>query len=123
MKLLGIVSAYDLIKELKNVKTVDELMLPAEPFLLDSATAKDAIITIDEAPFGIIPIVDNDHKVVGLVTRGTLLSACPVNGRKRRKIQMNNLNIWEQLVEQIQIRWGEVLSATSLILNSYSFLC
>ena len=30
----GIVSAYDLIKELKNVKTVDELMLPAEPFYL-----------------------------------------------------------------------------------------
>ena len=74
-KLLGIVSAYDLIKELKKVETVDELMLPAEPFLLDSATAKDAIIMIDDAPFGMIPIVDINHKVVGLVTRGSLLSA------------------------------------------------
>ena len=74
-KLLGIVSAYDLIKELTKVKTVDELMLPAEPFLLDSATAKDAIIMIDDAPFGMIPIVDANHKVVGLVTRGSLLSA------------------------------------------------
>ena len=27
---------------------------------------------------------------------------------------MNNLNIWEQLVEQTQLRWGEVLSATSI---------
>ena len=74
-KLLGIVSAYDLIKELDNVKTVDELMHPAEPFLLDSATAIDAIIMIDDAPFGMIPIVDKDHKVIGLVTRGSLLSA------------------------------------------------
>lgn len=27
---------------------------------------------------------------------------------------MNNLNIWQQLVEQTQLRWGEVLSATSV---------
>ena len=27
---------------------------------------------------------------------------------------MNNLNIWQQLVEQTQLRWGEVLSATSI---------
>ena len=74
-KLLGIVSAYDLIKGLDNIKTVEELMLPAEPFLLESATAKDAIIMIDDAPFGMIPIVDTNHKVVGLVTRGSLLSA------------------------------------------------
>lgn len=74
-KLLGIVSAYDLIKKIDDVKTVDELMHPAEPFLLDSATAKDAIIMIDDAPFGMIPIVDKNHKILGLVTRGSLLSA------------------------------------------------
>ncbi|QUW21010.1 ABC transporter permease [Sporosarcina sp. Marseille-Q4063] len=27
---------------------------------------------------------------------------------------MNNLNIWQQLVEQTELRWGEVLSATSV---------
>lgn len=27
---------------------------------------------------------------------------------------MNNMNIWQQLVEQTQLRWGEVLSATSV---------
>lgn len=74
-QLLGIVSAYDLIKKLDDVKTVDEIMVPAEPFLLDSATAKDAIIMIDDAPFGMIPIVDKKHKIIGLVTRGSLLSA------------------------------------------------
>ena len=73
--LLGIVSAYDLIKKLDDIKTVDEIMMPAVPFLLDSATAKDAIIMIDESPFGMIPIVDKQHKIVGLVTRGSLLSA------------------------------------------------
>ena len=27
---------------------------------------------------------------------------------------MNNINIWQQLVEQTQLRWGEVLEATSV---------
>ena len=27
---------------------------------------------------------------------------------------MNDMNIWQQLVEQTQLRWGEVLSATSI---------
>ncbi len=74
-KLLGIVSAYDLIKKLDDIKTIEEIMVSREPFLNDTATAKDAIIMMDEAPFGIIPIVDNYQKILGVVTRGTLLSA------------------------------------------------
>ena len=74
-KLLGILSAYDLLKKLDTIKTVDEIMQPAEPFLLNTATAKDAIVMIDDAPFGMIPIVDKDHRIMGLVTRGSLLSA------------------------------------------------
>ncbi|WP_438314546.1 betaine/proline/choline family ABC transporter ATP-binding protein [Sporosarcina sp. FA9] len=74
-KLLGIVSAYDLIKKLDSIETIEEIMVPAEPYLLDSASAKDAIIMIDDAPFGMIPIVNKDHKIMGLVTRGSLLSA------------------------------------------------
>ena len=50
-------------------------MQPIGHFLLDSASAKDAIIMMDETPFGMIPIVDEANKVVGLVTRGSLLSA------------------------------------------------
>jgi len=74
-KLLGIVSAYDLINRLDAIKTINEVMEPADPFLLDTATARDAIIMIDESPFGMIPVVDKDHKIVGLVNRGSLLSA------------------------------------------------
>ena len=74
-KLLGIVSAYNLLKKLGTVKTIDEIMVPADPYLLDTATAKDAIVLIDDAPFGMIPIVDKEHKILGLVTRGSLLSA------------------------------------------------
>ena len=73
--LLGIVSAYDLIKNLENIKTIDEVMKPAVPFLLDTATAKDAIIMMDTSPFGMIPIVNEQHILVGLVNRGSLLSA------------------------------------------------
>ncbi len=74
-KLLGIVSAYDVIKKLGAIKTIEDIMLPREPFLSDSATAKDAIIMMDDAPFGIIPVIDKSKKVLGVVTRGSLLSA------------------------------------------------
>lgn len=74
-KLLGIVSAYDLIKNLDSIKTIDDVMKPAVPFLLDTATAKDAIIMMDTSPFGMIPIVNEQHILVGLVNRGSLLSA------------------------------------------------
>ena len=63
------------MQKLGNIHRVDEVMFPIDHFLFDSATAKDAIIMIDESPFGMIPIVDQDHKVVGLVSRGSLLSA------------------------------------------------
>ncbi|MDW0118781.1 betaine/proline/choline family ABC transporter ATP-binding protein [Sporosarcina thermotolerans] len=73
--LQGIVSAYDVIKSMNAIRTIGEIMQPVDHFLLDSASAKDAIIMMDETPFGMIPIVDEANKVVGLVTRGSLLSA------------------------------------------------
>jgi osmoprotectant transport system ATP-binding protein len=74
-KLIGIVSAYDVIKQLDDIKTIEEIMETREPFLYDTATAKDAIVMMDEAPYGIIPIVDTAQKLLGVVTRGSLLSA------------------------------------------------
>ncbi|MBD7985376.1 betaine/proline/choline family ABC transporter ATP-binding protein [Sporosarcina sp. Sa2YVA2] len=73
--LLGIVSAYDVIKNLTTIKTIEEVMAPVEHYLQDTTSAKDAIIMMDETPFGMIPIVNDKKKVVGLVTRGSLLSA------------------------------------------------
>jgi osmoprotectant transport system ATP-binding protein len=73
--LLGIVSAYDLLKRMGSIKTIEEIMQSPQSVLLDSATAKDAIINMEEAPFGIIPVINESRKVKGLVTRGTLLSA------------------------------------------------
>lgn len=72
---IGIISAYDLLNKMNQIKTIKEAMLPLEPYLYDSATAKDAIYTMSEAPFGIIPILNKDHKLMGMVTRGTLLTA------------------------------------------------
>lgn len=73
--LLGIVSAYDVIKQLKTIKTIEEVLTPVDHYLQDTTSAKDAIIMMDETPFGMIPIVNDKKKVVGLVTRGSLLSA------------------------------------------------
>jgi len=73
--LQGVVSAYDLIARMGSIQTVGEIMVPSDPYLTDSANAKDAIIAMSEAKFGIIPVVNREHKVIGVVTRGTLLSA------------------------------------------------
>lgn len=73
--LLGLVSAYDLVEKMNEIETIEELMVPAASYLNDEATAKDAITAMSESSFHIIPIVNRDRKVVGIVTRGTLLAA------------------------------------------------
>ncbi len=72
---MGIVSAYDLIAKHNEIKRIDEIAVHNQPYLLTNATAKDAINAMADAPLGIIPILDNHHKIAGLVTRGTLLAA------------------------------------------------
>lgn len=74
-KLLGVVSAYDLIKKMEHIQTIEEIMTTSQPILTTKATSKDAIILMDEAPSGLIPIIDDAHHLVGLVTRGSLLTA------------------------------------------------
>lgn len=73
--LLGILSAYGLHVKQDGSDTIEKYMKPVESALNRSASAKDAFIQITQAPFGIIPIVDDSRKVLGLVTRGSLLSA------------------------------------------------
>lgn len=72
--ILGIVSAYDIIKKDNQVSTISEMMKPAEHILFDTANAMDALTMMPNAKYGIIPIVDEQKKIKGVVTRGTLLS-------------------------------------------------
>ena len=73
--LLGIFSAYGQQIQQDSTETVGKYMKPIKPVLDSSASAKDAFVEITEAPFGIIPVVDGSNRVLGLVTRGSLLSA------------------------------------------------
>ncbi|GAK40531.1 proline/glycine betaine ABC transporter ATP-binding protein [Paenibacillus sp. TCA20] len=73
-KLLGIVSAYDLSNHM-DAASIGEVMHPAAVVLEDSGTARDALAIINEAPYGIIPIVDANRVIVGIVTRSSLLTA------------------------------------------------
>lgn len=73
-KLLGIISAYDLQGDTGRIHSVSEMMQPAEPVLSLSATAKDALIHISKSRFGLIPVVDDNGKLTGVVTRGSLIS-------------------------------------------------
>ncbi len=71
----GIVTAPDLMRRMDDITTIEEIMVSEKPTLSDTATAKDAIVAMEGALLGIIPVVTEENKVVGLVTRGTLLSA------------------------------------------------
>ena len=50
-------------------------MIVPEYILTDTATAKDAIMMMPSVKYGVIPVLNEAKKVVGLVTRGTLLTA------------------------------------------------
>jgi osmoprotectant transport system ATP-binding protein len=73
-KLTGIVSAYDLQTQMEGIKAIQEISLPADLSLHESATAKDALIAITGARFGIIPVVDDGNRIIGIVTRSSLLT-------------------------------------------------
>lgn len=73
-ELLGIIPSYELHAKKGNIQTIAEIMQPVETVLKNTATAKDALQMITKAAYGVIPVVDDEKKVVGVVTRGSLLS-------------------------------------------------
>ena len=75
-KFLGIVSAYDVIKKLDDIKTIEEIMLPREPFLNETCNCKRCNCHDGRGTFRHYSIViDARQRVLGVVTRGSLLSA------------------------------------------------
>ncbi|MGE4274379.1 MAG: ABC transporter ATP-binding protein [Desulfitobacterium sp.] len=73
-KLLGIIPSYDLHAKKENIHTIAEIVQPIETILESTATAKDALQMINKAIYGILPVVNEARKVIGVVTRGSLLS-------------------------------------------------
>lgn len=73
-KLLGVISGHDLQAGKERAYSITEIMRPVETVLRDTDTAKDALKMITRASYGIIPVVDETQKVIGVVTRGSLLS-------------------------------------------------
>lgn len=74
-RLLGIVSAYDVSAQMDSSVTIRDIMQSPQALLEDTATAKDALALITEAPFGIIPVVTESGTIAGIVTRSSLLTA------------------------------------------------
>ncbi|MDF2513166.1 MAG: glycine betaine/L-proline transport binding subunit [Herbinix sp.] len=73
-RLLGVVSGFELQASKGTPQTVAEIMKSVDTVLDHTATAKDALTLITKAAYGIIPIVNEAKKVIGVVTRGSLLS-------------------------------------------------
>ncbi|OAB25535.1 proline/glycine betaine ABC transporter ATP-binding protein [Paenibacillus macquariensis subsp. defensor] len=86
-QLTGIVSIYDLQSKLEEIQTIQEISVPAVPYLNENATAQDALIAIGDAKFGIIPIIGKSEKVVGVVTRSTLLTTFADHWAGKREIE------------------------------------
>lgn len=74
-EIIGSVTAEDVMRKIDDIDTLAEIMIPTQSYLQNTATAKDAILLMDASQDGIIPVVNENQHVVGLVTRGTLLSA------------------------------------------------
>lgn len=70
----GIISAYDLQSKMDTIRTVQEISQVPKAVLLDSATAQDALKSILESRYGVVPVCNSKNKVVGIVTRSTLLT-------------------------------------------------
>src|SRR5690625_7262289 len=66
--------AYELANRVGKIQTIEEIMFPPEYTLSEADTAKDAIFMMKKVSYGIIPVLDEDDKVIGLVTRGSLLA-------------------------------------------------
>jgi osmoprotectant transport system ATP-binding protein len=73
-RLLGIVSVYDLQTDAEGIQSVQEKMRPIQPVLHVQATAKDALLTMADTQFGLIPVVDDTGVLAGVVTRGSLIT-------------------------------------------------
>lgn len=74
-RFIGLISAYELIKKVNSIQVIEEIMRIPEHTLTDAATAKDAIMMMPNVKYGVIPVLNEAKKVVGIVTRGTLLTA------------------------------------------------
>ncbi|PZX05736.1 osmoprotectant transport system ATP-binding protein [Psychrobacillus insolitus] len=74
-RFIGLISAYELIKKVNSIQLIEEIMRIPEHTLTDAATAKDAIMMMPNVKYGVIPVLNEAKKVVGIVTRGTLLTA------------------------------------------------
>lgn len=72
---VGLISAYELIKKMNLIQSIEEILIVPEHTLTLTATAKDAIMMMPSVKYGVIPVLNEAKKVVGIVTRGTLLTA------------------------------------------------
>ena len=72
---VGLISAYELIKKMNSIHSIEEILIVPEHTLTLTATAKDAIMMMPSVKYGVIPVLNEAKKVVGIVTRGTLLTA------------------------------------------------
>lgn len=72
---VGLISAYELIKKMNSIQSIQEILIVPEHTLTITATAKDAIMMMPSVKYGVIPVLNEAKKVVGIVTRGTLLTA------------------------------------------------
>jgi len=73
-QLIGIVTAYDLQARMEDIASVSEIAVSVETVLDLSATAKDALAAIEQARYGIVPVVGAGGKIAGVVTKGSLLT-------------------------------------------------
>ncbi|MQL89531.1 hypothetical protein Taro_022107 [Colocasia esculenta] len=77
-KLVGVVSDYDLlaldsISGKTNGKVIGDLMTPAPLVVRETTNLEDAARLLLETKYHRLPVVDGDGKLVGILTRGSVV--------------------------------------------------
>lgn len=69
-----------------NGKVVGDLMTPSPLFVHESTSLEDAARLLLETKYRRLPVVDNDGKLVGLITRGNIVKAALLSKRSTERL-------------------------------------
>ncbi|GAA0308207.1 osmoprotectant transport system ATP-binding protein [Gracilibacillus halotolerans] len=73
-QLKGYVSIYDVLREYQDEnKRVDDIYQPFEHTIGPETLLSDAVVIFNESKTGYLPVITDDNKLIGLITRGTIV--------------------------------------------------
>ncbi len=90
-KFLGIVSAKDIQKQLHEPIALESLVKQPIHVALQTQSLLDLMQTIDLSSIELLPVVDDNHVLVGIVTKSTLVTTLSQQYIKEEGVEINDV--------------------------------